>query len=192
MNQLLLKPSRLSRSVTEPNHRLFPPKPAVNKSKSQDQDHILVIDISGTSASYDRQPSFSPPQRSANSTASSFSENPESSGYFYPTSEVDTPTFTTGVTEHSLQREFPARTSSMKKPASLEPQYGYQGKDRNDPNDPNAEVSVAREISISRRQRQLLVPITPKTARQPIQPRINEQSIADESRKSHHLTLEDA
>ena len=165
MNQLHLKPSRLSRSVTEPNRRLFPPKPAINKSNSQNQDHILVIDISGTPAYYDCQPSFSPPQRSANSTESGFSKNTEISGSSYPTTKADTPTLRTGVTEHSLQRLFPARSSSMKEIASLEPQYGFHGQD---PNDPNAEVSVARQISISHRQPQRLVPIPPKTTRQPI------------------------
>ena len=191
MNQLLLKPSRLSRSVTEPSQRLFPREPVANKSKSQDQDRILVIDISKTPASYDYQSNF-PTLCSAKSTASSFFGNSENSVYSYPIIDADTPTPTTRVTEHPLQCTFPARSSSMEKVAPLEPQYGYQGKEPNDPDDPNAEVSVASQISISRRQRQFLVPITPKTARQPIQPRINEQSIVDESRVSHHLKLEDA
>ena len=35
-----------------------------------------------------------------------------------------------------------------------------------------AEVSIARQISISRKQRQLLVPVVAKTARQPVQPQV--------------------
>ena len=53
-----------------------------------------------------------------------------------------------------------------------------------------AEISIARQISVSQRQRQLLVPIVPKFARQPMQPRIEQQDEAT-VRQSHHLVLED-
>ena len=63
-----------------------------------------------------------------------------------------------------------------------------------------AEISVARQISVSRRQ-QLLVPITPKTVRQPMQPilvNVNKHAHEAEdtegrghmSRKSQHALLE--
>ena len=55
---------------------------------------------------------------------------------------------------------------------SPEPPYTHQGEDQLSS---AAQVSVARQISISRRQRQILVPIAPKIARQPVQPWINEQ-----------------
>lgn len=64
-----------------------------------------------------------------------------------------------------------------------------------------AEISVARQISLSRKQRQLLVPIVPKTARQPMQPKLvsvngegkeEGEWKAVASRKSHHLIIEDA
>ena len=194
MNKLLLKPSSLSRSSTEPSHCLLPPKPAIKKSKSQDQDHILVIlhkpeDISESPISRDREPSSNPSQRSANSTTASLFECAEHPGYSYPTFEGDTPTPTKGALQDSLRSAFPARKSSMRILASPELPCKYQ---EQDPIGPAAEVSVARQISFSRRQRQFLVPIAPKTARQPVRPGVCEQSNTDEFRKPHHLTLKDA
>ena len=189
VNRSLLRTSSLNRSSTEPSHRLFPSKPAIKKSKSQDQHHILVIehlseDDCQPPTSHGRQSSANPAQRSANSTTGKCPDHPE---YSHPATETDTPTPIEN-TQDPLRRIFPERKSSMKKEASLEPHDRHQGEQ---PIGPTTEVSVARQISISRRQRQLLVPIAPKTARQPIKPRINEQSSANESRKSHHLTLED-
>ena len=138
--------------------------------------------------SHGRRPSSDPSQRSANSTKAGFFECAEYPEYSFPTIAADTLTPTKGVAQDSAQRAFPARHSSMKNLASLESRYPHQGEE---PIGPTAEVSVARQISISRRQRQLLVPIAPKNARQPIQPRINEQNTANESRKPHLLTVED-
>ena len=64
----------------------------------------------------------------------------------------------------------------MKKTFSPEPPYIDQGEDQLST---AAHVSVARQISISRRQRQILVPIAPKTNRQPVQPWIDEQRGRD-------------
>lgn len=194
VKKLLPKPSPLSRSVTAPSHHLFPPKPTIKKSKSQDQDHVLVLvhnseDIPGNPTSHGRQPSSDPSQRSANLTTASFLECAEYPGYSYPVFAADPSTPTKGATQEFPQRAFPARKSSMKRLASPEPGYEHQGED---PIGHAAEVSVARQVSISRRQRQLLVPIVPKTARQPMQPRIKEQSTTEGLRKSHPLTLEDA
>ena len=187
------KSSPLSRSVTAPSRYLFQPSPAIKASKSQDQDDVLVIvhnseDISGTLTSHGRHPISDPSQRPANSTRGSFLECAEYPGYSYPTFQTDSPTFTKSATQDLVQHAFPARKSSMKKLAPSEPRYRHQ---RQDPIDPAAEVSIARQISISRRQRQLLVPIVPKTARPPMQPKISKQSATEKSRKSHHLTLED-
>ncbi|KAI4138597.1 MAG: hypothetical protein L6R39_006703 [Caloplaca ligustica] len=56
-----------------------------------------------------------------------------------------------------------------------------------DPLQKAAEVSIARQISISQRQRQLLVPAVPKVAPQPVQPKVVEvQRPGSRSRKSHH------
>ena len=193
MNKLLLKPSPLSRSSTEPGHHLLS-EPVTKGTKSQDQDHMLVMvhsseDISKTPTSHARQPRSNPSQDSAHSTTASFVECAEYSGYSYPPVKAETATPTEGAPQEVLQRAFPVRKSSMKILASPESRYRHQGEE---PVGPAAEVSVAREISISRRQRQLLVPIAPKTARQRIQLRGNEQSITDESRKSNYLTLVDA
>lgn len=53
------------------------------------------------------------------------------------------------------------------------------------------EISIARQISVSKSQRQLLVPIVSKQARQPMRPKlvINVGQDAP-SRKSHYLTVE--
>ena len=55
-----------------------------------------------------------------------------------------------------------------------------------------AEISIARQISVSRRQRQLLVPIVPKTTKQPMQPKlVNVEGVSRHaSRKSHHVLVE--
>ncbi|KAG8530056.1 uncharacterized protein KY384_005538 [Bacidia gigantensis] len=52
-----------------------------------------------------------------------------------------------------------------------------------------AEVSIARQISISRRQKQLLVPVVAKTARQPLQPHVVDGT---EGRRSELVMFEDA
>ena len=55
-----------------------------------------------------------------------------------------------------------------------------------------AEVSIARSISVSRRQRQLLVPMVPKTVRQPQQPTLVDVKKGEghKARNSHHVLLE--
>lgn len=56
-----------------------------------------------------------------------------------------------------------------------------------------AEISVARQISVSKRQRLLLVPIVSKQARQPMQPKLVTDGGQDaESRKSHYVMIEHA
>ncbi|KAL8774558.1 MAG: hypothetical protein Q9209_000931 [Squamulea sp. 1 TL-2023] len=56
-----------------------------------------------------------------------------------------------------------------------------------------AEISIARQISISQRQRQLLVQAVPRVAPQPLQPQIvGKGHEARKSHHSHHLVLEDA
>lgn len=191
------KPSPLSRSTTAPNTLAPPDRPKIHKSKSQDQDHVLVIvhsptDLPSTPTSHRRKLSSNPSFPSANSTQTNFLECAEFTGYPYPTVDVDPPLPTTGAKEAFLQRAFPARKSSMKK-LQLPPE-GLQLPRRHasDSMSTMAEVSIARQISISRRQRQLLVPIAPKLARQPMQPTLVKGTTTPASRKSHHPTLEDA
>ncbi|KAL8705157.1 MAG: hypothetical protein Q9201_001724 [Fulgogasparrea decipioides] len=64
-------------------------------------------------------------------------------------------------------------------------------KPSDDPGRKAAEVSIARQISISRQQSQLLVPRVPKVAPQPVQPKIIDVQQGGMARKSHHLVLED-
>lgn len=55
------------------------------------------------------------------------------------------------------------------------------------------EISIARQISISRRQRELLAPLAPKYARQPMQPVLVDINAGRPvARESHHLVLEHA
>lgn len=172
VNKLPLKLSSLNRSSAGPSRRLPPPKPAIKESKPKDQDHILVIlhkseDISEESTSHDRELSSNLSQRSANSTTALLSECTEYPRYSSTTIEADTPTPAEVAPQGAPRRAFPARKSSMKSPASPALPYKHQ---QEDTIGSAAEVSVARQISISRRQRQFLVPIAPKTTRQPIQP----------------------
>ena len=54
-----------------------------------------------------------------------------------------------------------------------------------------AEISIARQISVSRQQRHLLVPIVPQTARHPIKPTLVDVGSVKSLRRSHHALLED-
>ena len=191
MSKLLPKSSPLGRSVTAPSGHIFPRRPTIKKSNSQDRDHVLVIvhNSEANSTSHGHQPSSDPFQRSVNSTKASFLECADHPRYSAPVTEADSPIPTEDAAQESLHRAFPARKSSMKRLASPEPRYKHQGENLISP---ATEVAVARQISISRRQRQLLVPIISKTTHQPVQPRTNEQTTMEASRKSHHLTLEDA
>ena len=191
MSKLFPKSSPLGRSVTAPSGHLFPHRPTIKKSISQDRNHVLVIvhNSEASPTSHSRQPSSDPFQRSANSTKASFLECADRPRYSSPVIEADSPTPLEDTAQESLQSAFPARKSSMKRLASPGPRHKNRGGNLISP---ATEVAVARQISISRRQRQLLVPIISKTTHQPGQPRTNEQTTMEGSRKSHHLTLEDA
>ena len=191
VNKLLQKPSPLSRSSSDLSHCLLPPKPTVKKSKSQDEDHVPVVvhKSEGMSGNGGSQHSSNPPQRSAKSAEAGLLGCPKHSGYSHPAIGTGTPTSTNAAPQETLHQAFPARKSSMKSIATSETPYIHQGEDELSS---TAQVSVARQISISRRQRQILVPIAPKIARQPVQPWINEQSNAEWSRQPHHLTLQNA
>ena len=187
MSKLLPKSSPLGRSVTAPSGHIFPHRPTIKKSNSRDRDHVLVIvhNSEASPRSHGRQPSHDPFQRSANSSKASFLECADHPRYSSPAIEADSPIPTEDTAQESLHRAFPARKSSMKRLASPEPRYQHRGENLISP---ATEVAVARQISISRRQRQLLVPIISKTTHQPMQPRTNEQTIMEDSTKSHHLT----
>ena len=191
MSKLLPKSSPLGRSVTAPSGNICPRRPTIKKGNSQDRNHVLVMvhNSEASPTSHGRQPSSDHFQSSANSTKASFLECADHPRYSAPLIEADSPIPTEDAAQESLNRAFPACKSSMNKLASPEPRYKHQGENLTSP---ATEVAVARQISISRRQRQLLVPIISKATHQSMQPRTNEQTTMEASRKSHHLILEDA
>lgn len=189
------KPSPLSRSTTAPNTLAPPDRPKLHTSKSEDQEHVFVIvptDTPSTTTSSGRKLSSNQSYPSINSTQTSFFECPAIPVYKYPTLELDpiNPNSKDGK-EVFLQRAFPTRKSSMKKlQLPLDKSESHDHHQTESVSTTAAEVSIARQISISRKQRQLLVPIAPKLARQPRQPTINGVSTPA-ARKSHHLTYEE-
>ena len=153
--KLLQEPSPLNRSVTAPSHHLFPPRPAIRKTKSQDQEHNLTRNQNSEDIPWNptfrcRQAYCDPLQLSANSTTTRSFECVECPGYSYPNLETDPLTPTKIAAQEFSRRAFPARTSSMKISGLTGPRYRHKEED--------TEISVARKISISRRQPQFLVP----------------------------------
>lgn len=191
------KPSPLSRSTTAPNGLTPPDRPQIHKSKSHGQDHVFVVvhssaDLPSTPIS-GRDRSLDMLCPSANSTQASLLECPELPHDSHSAEEIDPPTPTTrSAREAFLERAFPARKSSMKKLSLPLEEPTFPDPPRSGSVSTLAEVSIARQISISRRQRQLLVPIAPKLVRQPRRPSFVNGISTPAARKSHHLTLEEA
>jgi len=191
-NRSLPKPSPLSRSTTAPNTTFCPPRPTIHKSKSQDRDHVFVLvhspaESPSTPTSHGWMPNCGPPAPSANSTQASFFECAECPGYNF---EEDPPTPTSKSAKDAfLQRAFPVRKDSMKKLQLPESESRPRHKANHSVSTiaATAEVSIARQISISRRQRQMLVPIT--QARQPKRPTLVSLPSTLALGKSHHPTL---
>ena len=191
--------SPLSRSVTAPG-AISPGRAKKELAESLEQDHAIVIlhspartPSTGPSKSYDRGKSYSDTShRSQSSTDASFVEAPESP------IEIPRPPL--------KKEDLPLRKSSMRelrKPLGIAsaatpplappntPTVILKKPEAQDqtPRDA-AEISIARQISVSRGQRHLLVPIVPKTARQPVQPTVVNVREPSPCRKSHHLVLE--
>ncbi|KAL8762888.1 MAG: hypothetical protein Q9184_001184 [Pyrenodesmia sp. 2 TL-2023] len=171
--------SPLQRSATAPG-ALSPSKAKFDFSGAgEQQDQVIVFVHSPT-----EQPK---PQRRA--TSEDF--------YLHMPSQRDTSsedTFTTArsypvLGAQSSQTSLNGRNPSPQRPLHVQ-------KLGEDPLQKAAEISIARQISISQRQRQLLVSGVPKVAPQPVQPKIVDvQRQGSKSRKSHHshhLILEDA
>ncbi|KAL6718329.1 hypothetical protein ACLMJK_004418 [Lecanora helva] len=196
LNKPLPKPSPLGPSRTASNTLAPPRRPSIQKSKSDDQDHVFIFvhnpeKTPSTPGTNSRRHSLGSPLTSANSTRTSFFEAPESR--VGPDLALD---FNPPANQTTLDhRSLPARQSSVKKLAqqfnesdrsssSLEPRYPSGAA--------AAEISIARQISITRRQQKLLVPVPPKLAQQPRQPTLVNGMSNPAARKSHHLLLEDA
>lgn len=187
----LAKPSPLSRSTTAPDSILSALRPTLKTSKSQNPGQLLIVLHSSEDKSpaksgdlYGDKSSSDTSCLSMNSTKASFFECPE-----FPSEPGPSPSFKDRK-ETFLERAFPARTSSLK--ALQGPQTSPHAHGANASISSVAEISIARQVSFSQRQRHLLVPIVPKTARQPMQVTLVSSQSASALRKSHHLILEDA
>lgn len=117
--------------------------------------------------------------------------------YLHTPSQRDTSsedTFTTARSSPVLSAQSSQTALNGRNPSP--PRALHAEKPAEDPLQKAAEISIARQISISQRQRQLLVPGVPRVAPQPVQPKIVDvQRQGSKSRKSHHshhLVLEDA
>lgn len=180
VNKSLPKPSPLGRSTTAPNTLAPPDRPQLHKSKSDDHDHVLVF-VHGPAD----LPSAPNSHRDMNSS--------KTLGISNQKLEVD-PLAPASKDAREIfdSRAFPARKSSRKKLPQPTEEARLASYPMSEPLGAAAEISIARQISISRRQRQLLVPVAPKLARQPMQPTLVKGVSTPAARKSHHLTLEDA
>lgn len=137
-------------------------------------------------ASHSQNSSFGTSYRSNNTSQNSFSNSPQ-----YP-SENHPHTPTNRSKEDFFKTSFPARKSSLRNPRPKPHNPRYGNDKATDSLTSAAEVSIARQISISRRQKQLLIPIVPKTSRQPLKPQVINMQTAPELRQSHHLLMEEA
>ncbi len=180
VSKSLPKPSPLGRSTTAPNTLAPPNRPQIHKSKSEDREQVLFVVHSPAEV----PSTLDPPSRRHSLDAPSFSDSKLETGSLNLTSQVSQGIFS--------DYAFPARKSSMKRLPQPPKDSVFSSHPRDDSVGTAAEVSIARQISISRRQRQLLVPVAPKLARQPRQPTLVDGISTPAARKSHHLTLEDA
>ena len=191
VNKPLPKPSPLGRSTTAPSTFAPSELPQIHKNKSNEQNHVLLIvhdsvGLPSTSTSDIPRNSLDSLRPSINSTQASFLEHPGDPGCLSPTADVDPP----NITGKYGREVLPLRKSSMKKSQQSLEELGCTNQPQ--PDSVGTEISIARQISILRRQQQLLVPVTPKLARQPRQPRLVDGVSNPAARKSHHLKLEDA
>ncbi|KAI4212750.1 MAG: hypothetical protein LQ351_004643 [Letrouitia transgressa] len=81
---------------------------------------------------------------------------------------------TVSISSHEPARNDSPRRLQKKKYAAADPASAV------------VETSIARQISTSRQQQQLLAPVVPKFARQPLQPTVVDLSKDPSARKSYH------
>ena len=187
-------PSPLSRSMTAPSNIPALSRPDIQRNKTQEQNQAIVIiqspedgHVASIPHRYDLSsaqsyiPNVSAKDKTSKSRRVSSQNQPNPEITTEESAESDT-------RDISLQRPFPTRKSSMKKlPLPVISTPAADGARDDGINITAAEVSIARQISISRRQRQLLVPVAPKLARQPMRPTIVNGISTPATRKSHHL-----
>ena len=124
----------------------------------------------------------------------SISKSKDSAGVVVPAKSAMSSAFP--IVPASAQEQVASRrpsspfTQAMSLPALLLPPLPHSGSDAPEDLKDAAEMSIARQISISHRQRELLVPIVPKVARHPTL--VDVSGGSQLARKSQHLVLEDA
>ena len=206
------KPSPLSRSVTTPTVTTASlSRPIIQSSESHDPNQLMIViheaeslspprahSASGASGHHRRTSSFNPSDFSDSSTRASYFEYIED----LAENQSPRPSSANGPRREALARSaFPVRKSSMKAPRAspvtprtTRPPVPVEPPSLRKAPEPivgDAEVSIARQISISRRQRNL-VPVMPQAARQPMQAKLVESCSTSALRKSHQLTFEAA
>lgn len=195
--KVTLERSPLSRSVTGLG-AISPGRAKKELSEPQEQNHVIVIlhspartsSTAPLKSSHRGNPSSDTSHRSQSSTDASFVEAPESPILRSPMKKEDLP-----LRKSSMRA--PQKPPNTAEPAPLlSVPTNTSASTPTEPDAPDqklraaAEISIARQISVSRRQRHLLVPIVPKTARQSMQPTVVDMREPSPCRKSHHLVLE--
>lgn len=205
------RPSPLSRSVTTPNitaASLPPPSIQICKSQDRSQSMVAAHEIeppslqrghSDSRASGHRQPtsSFNP---SDGSDVSIYASTLEHIDDFGKIDGARPPSANGRRREAPSTSAFPVRKSSMKAPVAPRvappppcPQVTVNRSSSyvvSDVIGSDAEVSVARQISISRRRRNLVPVVPPQVVKQPMQAKLVNSCSTPALRSSHHLTLE--
>ena len=165
-------------------------------SESKLQSHVMVLvntplDAPEEDASLDRSSSrsssrldiFIPPY----SQTESSSPEPDGSAGSAGSLETNGVMPPISLTSTSTSRQA-ARQDDIRLPHYTIPRLAIEEQPANHA---TIEIAIARQVSVSKRQRQQLVPITPRQARQPKQPKLVNGEQDAKSRKSHYLIVEE-
>ena len=175
-------------------------QPKRELSVAQEQPHVIMIVHSPARASSKTPFNVSLRRDSSSDTAHCPQSSRDANFMEAPESPIE-------ASRPPLRKEdLPMRNSSMRAPqkpreVAYTTSFGLAPVNTNEttsmePHVPEqrlrdtAEISIARQISVSKRQRHLLVPVVPKTVRQPMQPTVVDVREPSPCRKSHHLVLE--
>ncbi|KAL8778487.1 MAG: hypothetical protein Q9194_001974 [Teloschistes cf. exilis] len=192
-------PKRASSPTRSPSLSLFPPSPPAHGRKSNrnaressplHRSATTPVAVSPSKAKFeffDKADSRSDQVILIVHTPSEPEESRRGSAIEYFHSPQSLPQPSGPTTEPSQKATTNARVPSFSRPSN-------PSKPSSDIYDKAAEISIARQISISRQQRQLLVPTVPtKVVPPPVQPTIvNAPCHGSRERQSHRVVLEDA
>ena len=177
------EPSRLARSMTAPNMPAPSDRLRHHRSTSKDRDHLDVF--------IQNSAGLQPAEKSYNNTSGDDGlVASESRSQLQGTKPRKPPC--REIKKTSSNSTFPTRKSSIRNILKPTEEGPVACPSTNESIGTGTEISIARQISISRRERQLLVPVARKLARQPMQPILVNEVDAPAARKSHHLTPEEA